>query len=65
MKVFTTKGLVERDQLRIQDVVEEGDNHRKVICQYYLGDELVRQSVFVDILRPLEAGIERGKINGQ
>lgn len=64
MKVFTTKGLVEFSDLRVQDVVEIGDNHRKVLCQYYLGNELVRQSVFVDVLRPLEAEATQGKIGG-
>ena len=64
MKVFTTKGLIEFDRLRIQDVVELGDNHRKILSQYYLGDELVRQSVFIDVLRPLEAEAAEGKVGG-
>ena len=64
MKVFTTKGLVEFSDLRIQDVVETGDNHRKILSQYFLGDELVRQSVFVDALRPLEAEAVGGKVGG-
>lgn len=64
MKVFTTRGLIEFNDLCVQDVVELGDNHRKVISQYYLGDDLVRQSVFIDVLRPLEADAAEGKVGG-
>ena len=64
MKVLTIKGLVDLSELRVKDVVEIGDNHRKIFSQYWLGDELVRQSVFVDVLRPLEAGVTEGQING-
>ena len=64
MKVLTTKGLIDFDALTVKDVVELGDNHRKVLSQYYLGDELVRQSAFIDVLRPLEAGVEEGNVNG-
>lgn len=63
MKVFTTKGLIELDQLRVEDHIELGDNYRKVIVKYSLGDELVRQSVFIDVLRPLQTEVEHGKIS--
>lgn len=64
MQVLTTRGLVELASLTVRDLVEVGDNHRKVIVQYYLGDELVKQSVHVDMLRPVEAAAAEGKMNG-
>ena len=65
MKVLTTKGLIEMDELRVQDVVEVGDNYRKVIVQYFLGDELVKQSVHTDMLRGLSMGATAGTLNGE
>lgn len=64
MKVFTTKGLLDFESLRIQDVVEVGDNHRKVATEFYLGDELVRRDVAVSMLRPVECDATHGVING-
>lgn len=64
MKVFTTKGLIEIGELEVRDEVELGDNHRKVITQYRLGGELVRQSVFVDMLRPVDTQSSQGRLNG-
>lgn len=64
MKVFTTKGLVDYDALSIKDVIELGDNHRKVATEFYLGDELVRRDVAVSMLRPVEIVSEQGAING-
>ena len=65
MKVLTTKGLVDMDQLAVRDVVEIGDNHRKVASEFYLGDELVRRDVAVSLLRPVELVAEEGRINGE
>lgn len=62
MMIFTTKGLIERDQLTLKNVEEWGENHRKVLFQYWLGEELVKQSVFVDGLRPLEMAAEHGRL---
>lgn len=62
MKIFTTKGLIEEDQLTLKNVEEWGENHRKVLFQYWLGDELVRQSVFVDVLRPMDIEVEQGRL---
>lgn len=64
MKVMTTKGLLDHDQLRVQDVVEWGDNHRKVASEFYFGDELVRRDVAVSALRPIESEAIQGAING-
>ena len=62
MMVFTTKGLIEMDRLTIRDQIELGDNHRKVISQYFLDDELVRQSVHIDLLRPVETQAAHGNL---
>lgn len=62
MMIFTTKGLIERDQLTLKTVEEWGDNHCKLLLQYWLGDELVRQSVFVDVLRPMDIEAEHGRL---
>lgn len=64
MKVFTTRGLIDFDFLRVKDVVELGENHRKVATEFYLGDELVRRDVAVSILRPLEGAAAQGHLGG-
>lgn len=50
MKVHTTKGLIERDQLVVKDTIEEHDNARVIATEWYSGDELVRRDVHVNIL---------------
>lgn len=60
MKVMTAKGLIDHEQLEVRDVVEWGDNHRKVASEFYLGDELVRRDVAVSALRPIEATAQEG-----
>ena len=64
MKVFTTHGLIDYERLSIKDVVELGDNHRKVSTEFYLGDELVRRDVAVSMLRPVDIAADQGKMNG-
>ena len=64
MKVFTTKGLVELSDLKVVDVIDTGDNHRKIATEFYLGDELVRRDVTVSMLRPVEMAATEGQING-
>lgn len=64
MKVLTTKGEIEMDQLAVQDIVEVGDNYRKVSVEYRLAGELVKRSVHVDMLRPLGTLVEQGVIGG-
>ena len=64
MKVLTTKGLLNYEDLSVKDVVELGDNYRKVATEWYDGDELVRRSVAVEMLRPVEAQYTEGVING-
>lgn len=64
MQVFTTKGLIDFDRLRVKDVVELGENHRKVATEFYLDDELVRRDVAVSILRPIESAAAEGHLGG-
>jgi hypothetical protein len=56
MKVLTTKGLLERADLTVKDIVSESDNARTVATEYYLGEELVKRSVWIDAWRPLDLG---------
>lgn len=52
MKVYTTKGLVERSELTVKDVVNESENARECATEWYLGGELVRRDAWVNVLRP-------------
>lgn len=54
MLVQTTHGLIERDLLEIKDVVVEEDNSRITATEWYLGDELVRRDVNINVLRGLD-----------
>jgi hypothetical protein len=56
MKVLTTRGLVERSALTVKDVVTESETARTVATEYYLGEKLVKRSVWIDIWQPLEMG---------
>jgi hypothetical protein len=58
--VQTTKGLIERSRLRVVDVVSEDENSRAIGTEYYLGDELVRRSAWVDMYRGLAAELGQG-----
>jgi len=62
--VQTTQGLMDLSRLEVKDVVEVGDNYRKIATEYRLGGELVRREVTVTALRPIETVAEQGVING-
>jgi hypothetical protein len=62
MKVFTTKGLLEREQLTVKDVIEEGPNARVTATEWYLGDELVRRDAHVNFYAPQNVGTEQGSM---
>lgn len=59
MLVHTAKGLVERGQLTVKDITEEHDNARVIATEWYLGDELVRRDVNVNLLRGINLGSEQ------
>jgi hypothetical protein len=58
--VYTTKGLIRRDQLDIQDVVEWHDNARVTATEWRLAGELVRRDVNVNLLRGVTMAGEQG-----
>lgn len=64
MNVLTNKGLVEFSTLDISDIVEVGDNYRKITTEYRLNGELVRNDVVANALRPIELAATEGVING-
>ena len=63
-QVLTTKGLIEFGMLDVRDVVEVGDNYRKIATEYRLGEELVRRDVAVSALRGLESQAAEGQLHG-
>lgn len=54
MKVSTTKGLVCADALTVKDIVSLQENSRVTATEWYLGTELVRRDVNINVLRGLE-----------
>ena len=61
MKVQTSRGLIERDLLRIEESVEWHDNARVTVTSWYLGDEEVRKDVHAAMLRGVAAQISNGE----
>jgi len=59
MLVHTIKGLIERDQLSVKDIVTEDVNSRAIATEWYLGDELVRRDVAVSLLRGIGLGAQQ------
>lgn len=62
MQIFTTKGLVEVDQLEVIDVIKLEENARVTATEWRLNGELVRRDVNVNILRGLELGAQQGSM---
>lgn len=59
MKVLTIKGPLERSELSVADIVseDEGSNTRTIASEWRTPDgELVKRSVWTEILMPLEMG---------
>lgn len=48
--IHTTKGLLDRDSLELEDIIEEGDGFRSIATEWRLDGELVRRDVAVSIL---------------
>jgi hypothetical protein len=61
MKVQTSRGLIERDRLRIEEVTEWHDNARVTVTYWYLDDEEVRKDVHAAMLRGLESELSNGQ----
>jgi hypothetical protein len=47
--IYTTKGLINREDLVVLDNVQEDEKARYVQTQWFLGDELVRQDAWVNM----------------
>lgn len=62
--VHTTHGLVERERLRVEDVTTEEESGRKTLTQWFMGEELVRQDVYLNLYHGLTMGQEQGNIGG-
>jgi hypothetical protein len=60
--VFTTKGLLPREMLTVKDIVSDEANARVIATEWYLGDELVRRDVNVNILAGLAVAGEQGNM---
>ena len=56
MKVQTTKGLVEHTDLTVKDIAGFDEQSRVMATEWYLGDEMVRRDVWVNLLRNMEIG---------
>lgn len=61
---MTIRGLIEYDDMQVLDVVEVGDNYRKIATEYRFQGELVKRDVTVNPLRPFEIQSIEGKLNG-
>lgn len=59
-QVLTAIGLVERDQLTVKDVIDENDSSRVTATEWYLGDQLVRRDVNVNVLTGILSNSENG-----
>ena len=54
MEISTAKGMIDLSLLTVKDIVVTEDNARIIATEWYLGEELVRRDVNVNILRGLE-----------
>jgi phage FluMu protein gp41 len=62
MQVYTTKGVVDRSLLTVKDIITEEDNARITATEWFMGDELVRRDVNVNILVGQALDGEQGAI---
>lgn len=60
VKVQTTKGLIERDNLKVYDYIRETDDARVIDTVWLFGEEEVRRDVTVSILRGIDLGGSQG-----
>lgn len=62
MDILTTKGVLDRSQLTVKDIVTEEGSVRVTATEWYLGDEMVRRDVNVNILCGQTLGTEQGSV---
>jgi hypothetical protein len=53
-KVQTTKGLIEHTELTVKDIPGIDGESRVMATEWYLGNEMVRRDVWVNLLRSVE-----------
>ena len=63
MLVETNKGLIERNDLTVKDVIYDEDNASEVATEWFFNNELVRRDVNVNILRGLDLAGDAEKFN--
>lgn len=61
-KVYTTKGLIDRNLLEVKDIISEDENSRAVATEWFLNGELVRRDAAVSILAGLSLAGEQAEI---
>lgn len=61
-QVHTIKGLIDRDRLTVEDIVNEDGNSRAIATEWRLDGELVRRDVHVMILRGHEVGAAQAEM---
>jgi hypothetical protein len=57
-KVQTTKGLIDRAELTVNEIVDEDDTARYIKTEWYLGDELVRRDAWVNLKQGITMKVE-------
>ena len=57
--VDTIKGPIERDQLEVTDLIEEGPNHRSIVTEWRFHGEVVKRDCHVAILHGQALGGEQ------
>jgi hypothetical protein len=62
--VFTKDGLKPRKDLVVKDIIQEHENARVIVTQWFLGEELVRQDVYANMLRQPQMQAEQGNLGG-
>lgn len=62
MKVPTILGLIDHERLEVKDFPTFEDNCRKIVTQYFLDGELVRQSVYVELFQGLGTDSGQGEV---
>jgi hypothetical protein len=62
MLIQTIRGLIEKDKMEVRDMVEWGDNFRKIVTEYWYQGELVKCDVAASMLRGPEAEHTNGQI---
>ena len=62
MQISTIYGILNRDKLTVKDIISEEGDARVTATEWFLGDELVRRDVNVNILIGQALNSEQGAI---